>query len=108
MGFFPVRRAQRLQDHSEGLNNVVKHSEATTARIVIQTNLKQLIISVSDNGKGMPGAASGANGGMAGGFGLAGIAERVRLLGGILSVDSQPAKGTTLTVELELHSVATA
>lgn len=86
----------------EGINNVVKHSHATTARIEIKKNTNQLLISVRDNGKGIPSPAPAENGNKKPGFGLAGIAERVRVLGGSLEIYSQPANGTTLNINLEL------
>jgi PAS domain S-box-containing protein len=88
----------------EGLNNVVKHSHATTARIEIKRSGKQLVISVQDNGKGIPPSAPAGNGDNSGGFGLAGIAERVRVLHGTFVIDSEPSRGTTLTVRLELQN----
>lgn len=90
----------------EGLNNVVRHSNAATARIEVKNHLKSLIISVQDNGKGISRSTTNDNGNHVGGFGLVGIAERVRLLGGSLSIDSQPMCGTTITVRLEMQSVA--
>ncbi len=88
----------------EGLNNVVKHSNAAAARIEIKKSSKHLTISVQDNGIGISRPTDNGNNG--GGFGLAGITERVRLLGGSFAIDSQPTRGTTLTVRLELPSVA--
>ena len=84
----------------EGLNNVIKHSKATAARIEIRKNGNQLAIAVQDNGKGIPSLAE--NGNKARGFGLAGMAERVRLLGGSLAVDSVPSHGTAINIRLEL------
>ena len=86
----------------EGLNNVVKHSHATAARIEIKKDTRQLVISVHDNGKGIPSPAPAKNGNGIHGFGLAGIAERVRVLGGSFEIDSQPSSGTTINVRLEL------
>ena len=37
-----------------------------------------------------------------GGFGLLGMAERVRLMGGVYSLDSAPGKGTTITIKLAI------
>lgn len=91
----------------EGLNNVVKHSNATNARVEIKKTLKQLTISVFDNGKGFTRSAPSENGNKVGGFGLAGVAERVRLLGGSLLIESQPGSGTTVTIRLELQNVVT-
>ncbi|HET9712398.1 MAG TPA: ABC transporter substrate binding protein, partial [Pyrinomonadaceae bacterium] len=86
----------------EGLNNVIKHSKATTARIEIKKNGNQLAIAVQDNGAGIPSSISERNGNKVRGFGLAGIAERVRVLGGSLAVDSRPSHGTAINIRLEL------
>lgn len=91
----------------EGLNNVVKHSSATAARVEIKRGGGKLAISVQDNGKGISRDAPSGNGtkrNARGGVGLAGIAERVRLLDGSFAIDSEPSRGTTLTVHLELPS----
>jgi signal transduction histidine kinase len=92
----------------EGLNNVLKHSAATTARVEIKRGAGNLAISVEDNGKGISPPASSRNGAKrngGAGVGLPGITERVRLLGASFAIDSQPGRGTTLTVRLELPSV---
>lgn len=91
----------------EGVNNVVTHSHANSARVEIKNTPNQVTISVSDNGQGIVRSAQPTNGDKVGGFGLAGIAERVRQLGGTLFVDSQPGSGTTVTIRLELQSVVT-
>jgi signal transduction histidine kinase len=89
----------------EALNNVIQHSKATAARIEIRTCGRQMTISIKDNGEGFP--VSSGNGYNAGGVGLAGIAERVRGLGGFFEIVSQPEGGTTLTVHLESNDVKT-
>ena len=89
----------------EGLNNVIKHSNATTVRIEIKRIGNKLAISVQDNGVGIIRPEPDDNGNKSRGFGLAGIAERVRVLGGSLVIDSDPARGTTLTIRLESQSV---
>jgi signal transduction histidine kinase len=87
----------------EALNNVIQHSKATAARIEIRTSGRQMTISVQDNGAGFP--VSPGNGYNDGGFGLAGIAERVRGLGGFFEIVSQPEGGTSLTVHLESNDL---
>jgi PAS domain S-box-containing protein len=87
----------------EALSNVIQHSKATAARIEIRTFGGKMTISIQDNGKGFP--ASAGNGDNASGFGLAGIAERVRGLGGYFEIVSQPEGGTNLTVHLESNGV---
>jgi signal transduction histidine kinase len=90
----------------EGINNVIKHSNATSARIEIRKIGSQLAVSVQDNGIGIPKHSPAANGTRTGGLGLVGIAERVRGFGGSLEIDSQPERGTTLMIRLESESVA--
>jgi len=85
----------------EGLNNVIKHSKASAAGIEIKKIGGQLAIRVHDNGAGIPVAAVRDGNGYQG-FGLVGIAERVRVLGGSLAVDSQPSRGTAINISLEL------
>ena len=89
----------------EGLNNVLKHSHASTARIVIARTGNELEISIQDNGKGMSKQRSEHGNGTRG-FGLTGMAERVRVLDGSLTINSQPEIGTTLTIRLELPHAA--
>lgn len=85
----------------ESLNNVIKHSRATAARIEIRKNGNLVAVSMMDNGIGIPVSSPGNHGRKSGGVGLAGIAERVRALGGSFQIDSQPDEGTRLTVHLE-------
>jgi signal transduction histidine kinase len=82
----------------EGLNNVVKHAQATKARVSIKHVNGDLILSVSDNGKGLRRGGVSRDGS---GLGLAGIAERARLLGGSLAVQSPPSGGTNIVVKLK-------
>jgi signal transduction histidine kinase len=80
----------------EALNNVVKHSGATRASIEIDDE-SDLVITISDNGRGFDTrAASAAT--IGSGFGLAGVAERVGMLGGRHGVASTPGQGTTVTI----------
>jgi len=91
----------------EGLNNVLKHSKATASRIEFRQNGKQLLITLQDNGVGISASPKSPNGNSTSGFGLAGIAERVRVLGGSLTVDSQRLIGTTIKVTLDLANGST-
>lgn len=83
----------------EGVNNVVKHSGATEASVSIQTELPLVHVRIYDNGKGFDADADGL--GASAGFGLKGIRERVRILGGRCLVNSAPGAGTTITVTLK-------
>lgn len=84
----------------EGVSNILKHSGAQRARVELAGTGTGLRLVIADEGRGIaspPGAAGGA-----GGFGLPGIAERVRLLGGRHQVESNPGSGTTITVWFDL------
>jgi len=83
----------------EAMRNVWRHSGATHAEIKIEWFDKRTRVTVSDNGKGF--TLPGKVGDLAkhGKLGLAGMQERARLVGGTLSVESEPDKGTTITVE---------
>lgn len=79
----------------EALNNVVKHSGATEARVALKREAASVRLAVADNGRGFD-AHAVASTGRRPGFGLNGMAERVRLLGGTLTVRSAPGQGTTV------------
>jgi signal transduction histidine kinase len=76
----------------EALTNVLKHAAASTVSIVLECHDGRLQIIVEDNGKGFDPDAQV----MAGHLGLAGIRERLALIGGVLIIDSAPDAGTTL------------
>ena len=88
----------------ESINNILKHSKATKARVLIQRRPKQLQLTIQDNGKGfVPGEAN--TNGPRGGFGLIGITERAHLLGGKPYIQSAPGQGTTINIEINLEKL---
>jgi two-component system, NarL family, sensor histidine kinase UhpB len=82
----------------ESLWNVVRHAEATTARIALESSKGVLVLSVSDDGRGMP-AGSPA------GSGIEGMRERAMLVGASLRIESEPRSGTTVRLAVPLGSV---
>jgi len=78
----------------ELLTNVARHADANFVEVNVNAE-KGLIAAVMDNGRGIP-----AGDGRPGGFGLIGIRERVRFLGGQLSIAATPGLGTTVTVRI--------
>jgi PAS domain S-box-containing protein len=84
----------------EALRNVKKHSEATEAVVRVEFTAKQIKLNVTDNGIGfeLPEVLSDFAGESK--LGLIGMQERARLLDGSFSVESQPGRGTTITVEV--------
>ena len=83
----------------EALRNVWRHSGATSAKITVEFTDNRTKITIRDNGKGF--TLAGKIGDLAkhGKLGLAGMQERVQLVGGTIQVQSEPGKGTTITVE---------
>jgi signal transduction histidine kinase len=82
----------------EAVTNVVKHSAATEAAVVIKKRPSLVSLSIRDNGRGFnPEKPYPQTPDL--GYGLSGIAERVRILGGTLVIQSRPGEGTSLMVE---------
>jgi signal transduction histidine kinase len=84
----------------EAVNNVVKHSAGTEAAVVVKNQPALVSLSVRDNGCGFDAGAVGSSRSADLRYGLSGITERVRILGGTLVVDSRPAQGTSLMIEI--------
>ncbi|MFP3879769.1 MAG: PAS domain S-box protein [Dehalococcoidia bacterium] len=84
----------------EALNNVQRHSGASEANVTMECQDDELVITISDNGKGfeLPQQLSDFAG--QGKLGLAGMAERVTLIGGKLQVNSQVGKGAKIVVRV--------
>jgi len=85
----------------ECANNIVKHSQAKKAILRIERDEQNLAVKISDNGRGFDPAANGDDLSKRS-FGLVGIAERTRLLGGKLNIESEPGKGTNVSIIIDL------
>jgi signal transduction histidine kinase/ligand-binding sensor domain-containing protein len=78
----------------ECLNNIIKHAHATVVEVSIVQNETQVTARIQDNGRGFVATPDKQSSG----FGLIGMAERVRMLGGTHSIESEVGKGTTVTI----------
>ena len=84
----------------EALQNGVKHSGAKTFEVTLTGSSRSIELSVKDEGQGFdPKEALKGKG-----LGLAGMEERMKLLGGELSVDSSPSRGTIIRVRVPLDA----
>jgi PAS domain S-box-containing protein len=86
----------------EALTNACKHSKSKTVTVTMTQEGQEVRLEVRDRGIGFDPQAVGK-----GHFGLEGIRQRVRLLGGRLNVESAPDSGTLVQVVvpiLERHS----
>jgi signal transduction histidine kinase len=84
----------------EALNNILKHSRATEARVEVKQDDSQVQLMVEDNGRGFVWPLK--EGERPHGMGLSGIAERVRILGGRLEINSTPGRGTRLKITVPI------
>lgn len=85
----------------ETINNIIKHSGAAEANIVIDRDAQAVHLTVTDNGKGFATDEALDNDARRRGFGLIGLAERVRMLGGSHLIRSTPGAGTTISVTIK-------
>jgi two-component system sensor histidine kinase UhpB len=74
----------------ECLTNAVRHAEAQRVVISCENDSSSLHLRVSDDGRGFDTTGTAA------GLGITGMRERAALLGGQLSITSQPGKGTSV------------
>lgn len=84
----------------EALSNARQHADASRVEVVLRYGAEDVAVTVTDNGCGFE--APGFPGGLAasGHYGLAGIRERVLLVGGQLVIDSAPGRGTRIHVSV--------
>jgi signal transduction histidine kinase len=82
----------------EALRNISRHSQATSARILLTETGDSLTLEVSDSGRGFD--VERARWGS--GLGLISAEERVKLLQGTFKVSSTPGSGTTLVARISL------
>lgn len=79
------------------LDNAAKHAHARHAEIVVAREGGRLVLEVCDDGRGFDPAAAAA----AGRWGLTAMRERAEAIGAELRIDTAPAGGTRIRVELE-------
>jgi signal transduction histidine kinase len=81
----------------ESLTNCARHADAGEVRITVRKSGDHLFLSIKDDGSGFDLRASSGRG-----FGLVGMEERIRKLGGTLTIHSANRQGTTIDVEVPL------
>lgn len=80
----------------EALTNVTRYAQATAVHIELDSDEERITLRISDNGRGITEAEQRATNS----FGLLGMRERARLLGGTFEIRGEEGKGTTLTVRI--------
>ncbi|PKN95014.1 MAG: sensor histidine kinase [Chloroflexi bacterium HGW-Chloroflexi-6] len=96
----PVKESV-LRTVSEALTNIARHAQASEVTISLVCNEQIFTAAIKDNGLGFDPAQIPS-----GHYGLLGIRERIRLIGGTFTLESAPQAGTTLTIQIPLHPTA--
>jgi signal transduction histidine kinase len=82
----------------ESLTNIARHAEATQVNITLEKDDSHLVLSIADDGKGLPQNLQ------SGGFGLVSMRERANSLGAKLTIANGRLKGVIIRVEFSLDS----
>jgi signal transduction histidine kinase len=80
----------------EALNNIIKHSRAKNASVQISRVGDNVVFTIKDDGAGFAHQQRG--------FGLTGMEERTRILGGSIDIKSTPGAGSTIVVTIPVRS----
>ena len=91
-----------LRAAQESLSNVRKHARAGQAALTLTYMDDTVLLDARDDGVGFGQHLPPSTGEPGGGFGLQAMRERVERLGGGISIESEPGRGTALAIELPL------
>jgi signal transduction histidine kinase len=84
----------------EALRNATKHSGVKSFEVMLWGSEGEIHLTVSDLGAGFDAGAAMRSTGL----GLTSMRERLRLVGGDLSINSQPKRGTTIHARVPISS----
>ncbi len=96
----PAVEDQLLRVSQEAVNNALHHSGASAIDVTLAYDTRSVQLSVDDDGRGFVHDATRFVQG--GHFGLQGMQERAAEIGGVLCIDTQPAKGTRISVRVDI------
>lgn len=97
-----VMEENLLRMGQEALTNVIKHSSAKLASMELEFDSEKVILLVKDDGKGF--VPENCIGPRDGHFGLLGMTERAKRLGGQVIISSASGSGTTVRIEIPLSA----
>ncbi|HEV7815420.1 MAG TPA: sensor histidine kinase [Janthinobacterium sp.] len=86
----------------ESLSNIARHARARSVRVTLSRHAGSLLMTVRDDGVGLPA------GQFRRGCGLTGIEDRISAAGGRLMIASQPGQGTALSLSIPLNEAQAA
>jgi signal transduction histidine kinase len=88
----------------EALTNIRKHACATGIRVDLVFDDSTVRLEIHDDGCGFEVPGLFSEYGQRGSFGLMGIQERVWAVGGSLAIESEPGRGTRLSVTVPVEN----
>ncbi len=97
----PDQETTLLRICQEALTNIRKHAKASEVEVNLTYDKAAVVLTVRDNGKGFSGDAE-AQSSKRKGFGLISMRERTKSAGGKFTVQSEPGKGTVITVTVPI------
>lgn len=94
----PSAEIQAVRIVQEALHNARKHAHASRCRVLLAADGDELLVEVSDDGRGFLPGASQPSGWPR--FGIQSMRERAEAVGGHFDLTSQPGRGTTVRVRI--------
>jgi len=90
--------------YQEMMNNIIKHSQARHVRVFVRySNNEHFVLSIEDDGVGFDVKQKKESSSASSGLGLKSMRNRAKLIGADLSIQSEPEKGTLITVLVPLN-----
>ena len=84
----------------EALNNIREHSDARAVTMSLTAGPEGAEVVITDDGRGFEPEEELVRAARGGHLGLVGMHERVRMLGGLTSIDSRPGGPTTISAQI--------
>ncbi|MBI5440571.1 MAG: sensor histidine kinase [Deltaproteobacteria bacterium] len=104
--FPPSARTNIYRIFQEALTNVEKHAAASNVSVVAREEAGCVRFCLQDDGRGFDLREVESKCATDRGMGLAAMNERVRMLGGVLDIDGQEGRGTTIAFRLPIEGVS--
>jgi len=95
----PIVRQEVERIGQEAIRNALQHSRASKVTVFVAYHRRQLRLAICDDGDGLPEDVLTA-GNRAGHFGLTGMHERAKRIGGMLTISSRQGRGTQVLLSV--------